>query len=447
MRRRVLWPILALAAAASGQTVLFGQNEHVKSVTAITEVYGDGQKVSAAAVEYDRDVLNAALSPSIFSVEGRTVSRIYANTAPAKADAGTDGRYVIIELARPPQSFGGRPGGGAGGPGGPAAPGAPRGPGGPGIALGGPNAVKGPRAPLKAAVRQTGEITVVGGQKYPPTAAPMESTRTVNLVVDDFRQFTFKDRETGLDLMYNLYIPKNYDPKRSYPMVLFIHDAGQTSGEVTTTLTQGLGAVIWATPSEQAKHEAFVLAPQYSRGAVVNDNSEYSSDLDVTVRLVEDVAGRYGIDRKRIYTTGQSMGCMLSIAMQIQYPDLFAASLLVAGQWDPQKMKALAHKNMWILVAEGDTKAFPGMTAATAAMEEAGGKVSRARWNARAGEAEMAANVKKMIGEGANIKFVAFEKGTVFPEGVAGGMEHMQTWVVAYSIEGSRDWLFTQVKR
>jgi predicted peptidase len=52
-------------------------------------------------------------------------------------------------------------------------------------------------------------------------------------------------------------------------MVLFIHDAGATSDQITTTLTQGVGAVIWATPSEQAKHEAFVLAPQYSRGMVV----------------------------------------------------------------------------------------------------------------------------------------------------------------------------------
>jgi predicted peptidase len=132
--------------------------------------------------------------------------------------------------------------------------------------------------------------------------------------------------------------------------------------------------------------------------------------------------------------------------MQIKYPDLFAASMLVAGQWDAQEMKALARKNMWILVGEGDTKAFPGMTASTAAMEEAGGKVSRAKWNARAGEAEMAANVKKMIDEGNNIKFVVFEKGTVFPEGVTGGMEHRQTWAVAYYIDGVRDWLFTQEK-
>jgi len=54
--------------------------------------------------------------------------------------------------------------------------------------------------------------------------------------------------------------------------------------------------------------------------------------------------------------------------------------------------------------------------------------------------------ILKMIDEGNNIKFVVFEKGTVFPEGVAGGMEHRQTWAVAYYIDGVRDWLFTQKK-
>jgi predicted peptidase len=120
--------------------------------------------------------------------------------------------------------------------------------------------------------------------------------------------------------------------------------------------------------------------------------------------------------------------------------------MLVAGQWDAKLMSALAHKNMWILVAEGDTKALPGMNAATAAMEEAGGKVSRARWNARAGAAEMTANVQKTIDEGANIQYTVFDKGTVWPEGQTGGMEHMQTWKVAYYIEGVRDWLFAQKK-
>jgi predicted peptidase len=49
-----------------------------------------------------------------------------------------------------------------------------------------------------------------------------------------------------------------------------------------------------------------------------------------------------------------------------------------------------------------------------------------------------------MIAEGTAVRHVVFDKGAVWPEGVSGGMEHMQTWKVACSIEGVRDWIFTQ---
>ena len=239
----------------------------------------------------------------------------------------------------------------------------------------------------------------------------MENDKQKTLIVDDFLKLEFKDSKTGETLKYNLFVPKNYDKKKSYPMVLFIHDAGVISDETDITLIQGLGAVIWATPSEQAKHECFVLAPQYS-AVSTNDPERY----DTAVHLIDSVVSQYSIDKNRLYTTGQSMGCMLSIAINIKYPDLFAASLLVAGQWDAQAMSVLANKKMWIIVSEGDTRAFPGMNASLAVMEAAGTKISRAKWNARAGEAEKAANARKMVEEGNNIKYAVFEKGTVWPE-------------------------------
>ncbi|MDD1723964.1 MAG: hypothetical protein LUQ07_02410, partial [Methanospirillum sp.] len=88
----------------------------------------------------------------------------------------------------------------------------------------------------------------------------------------------------------------------------------------------------------------------------------------MTVDLVQVIADQYNIDKNRIYTTGQSMGCMSSIAMDIKYPDLFAASLLVAGQWDPTLVSPMARQNLWIVVSEGDTKARPGMDNITAVL-------------------------------------------------------------------------------
>ncbi|MGA2170574.1 MAG: PHB depolymerase family esterase [Terracidiphilus sp.] len=226
-----------------------------------------------------------------------------------------------------------------------------------------------------------------------------------------------------------------------------MHDASVNSTEHDRTLIQGLGAVVWASPEDQAKHPAFVLAPQIN-SVIVTDDSKAFHLLDTIVRLLNSVANQYSIDKNRIYTTGQSAGCMSSLAINIKYPDLFAASLLVAGQWDPQATSVLVHKNMWIVVSEGDLKAFPGMNASVAVWEKEGAKITRGRWSARAPAEEQAADAKKMIDEGNNIKYALFEKGTTLPpaEAQSGGQEHMTSWQFAYRIPAIRDWLFTQSK-
>nr|OZC17080.1 putative esterase [Sporomusa silvacetica DSM 10669] len=394
------------------------KHKHIKSVTAITEVFGDGQKVTAVAVECDKEIDNSKLTESTFSVNGRTITKVYANTAAAKAALGVNGKYAIIELSTADEGaltfvpiFGETP----------------------------------KIAEAKVSVTQLGEIITTDGEKYTPDSNAVVNDQVINLVVDDFKQIEYKDPKTGKTLKYNLFVPNNYDKNKSYPMVLFIHDAGVTSTETKATLIQGLGAVIWATPSEQAKHECFVLAPQYA-SATVNDNSETTDDLDTTVSLINSLESQYKIDKNRLYTTGQSMGCMSSIALNIKYPNLFAASLLVAGQWDPTVVAPLVKDKLWIIVSEGDVKAFPGMNAITATLEKAGAKISRATWNGQLSAAEFASDVSKMIAEGKSIKYTVLKKGTVVPADQIddGGNNHRYTWRIAYTIEGVRDWLFTQ---
>jgi predicted peptidase len=436
---------------------------HVKSATAVGEVFGDGEKISAVIIEYDRDIDHSKLSPAAFSVTGRTITKVYSNKESARAPQGTNGRYVIIELSPDdrdaplysggPGGPGGRPGG-PGGPGGPGAPGAAGGPGGPpnaqanggGGARGGMGmGMAAKKKPLKVTVDQVGEITTTTGEIYPADPTAFETDKGVNLVVDDFKQFEFKDPVTGITLGYNLFVPRNYDKNKSYPLVLFMHDASITGAETSRTLTQGLGAVVWATPSEQAKHEAFVLAPAFGNG-LSTEGAVGDATADTVVHLVNSVTSQYNIDKNRMYTTGQSFGCMLSLAIMIRYPDLFAASMLVAGQRDAQATSVLLHNKMWIIVAEGDTRAFPGMNDSVAVWEKEGAKISKATWNARSSEAQLTADANKMLAEGNNIKYATFLKGTVFPAGQEGGIEHMATWPVAYRIEGVRDWLFAQTK-
>ncbi|MDV7217886.1 carboxylesterase family protein [Streptomyces prunicolor] len=263
-----------------------------------------------------------------------------------------------------------------------------------------------------------------------------------NLIVDDFQQFTFDDPATGQTLKYNLFVPKHYNPRKSYPLVLFMHDAGVVNVATEGPLVQGLGAVCWASPEDQARHEAFVLAPEY--GSVVIDDTYLPSTLfDATANLVDSVTGQYSIDPNRRYTTGQSMGGMMSLGLNIKYPDLFAAAFIVAGQWPEAQAVPLAKKNLWILVSADDTKAYPGEQAITEVIQEQGTKVSTALWDGQSTAAEFAADVRSMKAQRTPVNFAAYKTGTTVPTGSTTSA-HMDTWQTAYSIPGIRDWIMRQ---
>ncbi|MDB5784712.1 hypothetical protein [Caballeronia mineralivorans] len=246
-------------------------------------------------------------------------------------------------------------------------------------------------------------------------------------------------------LRYNLFAPKDYDASKSYPLVLFMHDAGATSDVTRTTLFQGLGAILWASPQDQATRPCFVLAPQYAE-IIADDDSHTSSMLDTTIDLIKTLADQYSIDRNRLYTTGQSGGCMMSIAMDIKYPRFFAASFLVAGQWDPALVKPLARRKLWILVSQDDDKAYPGQNAITDALEKDGAKISRAVWDGTWTAQEFQAAFEKIDAEGSPINYVTFRKGTFIPQGqsAAGASGHRNTWRIAYTIAPIREWVFRQ---
>ncbi|AIF49854.1 alpha/beta hydrolase-fold protein [Pelosinus sp. UFO1] len=425
------------------------KHKHIKSVTAINEVFGDGQKVSAVAVEYDSAIDTSKLKASDFTVEDKNVTKVYANTAAEKAYKGVNGQYVIVELdttITPDTGYGGGNGasndanGAGNGQNGNAEQGASQGgnrpPGNGGPTLGFVATDSAESKPLTVNVTQSGDIATVGGQTYKADSKVMTNSKDINLVVDDFKKLVYTDPNYNNEkLMYNLYVPKNYDPSKKYPLVLFMHDAGVVSNNPTNTLTQGLGAVVWAEPSEQAKNECFVLAPQYT-SIIADDTSQTTEQMDITVDLVKDLEKQYSIDSNRLYNTGQSMGGMTSIAMEIKYPDMFAASLLVACQWDVNKVTPMVKKNLWIVVSEGDNKANPGMDSITEALKKQGATVSKATWSAESSAAEFATDVSNMLAAGSNIYYTVFKNGN-----------HRYTWQYAYTIEGVRDWLFKQVKQ
>ena len=276
----------------------------------------------------------------------------------------------------------------------------------------------------------------------------MQNDEEIQAVLDQnaskFQQFTFTDEETGISFEYSLYVPENYDASQSYPLVMFIPDSTGAGKSAVEIVQQYYGATVWVTDEEQAKHASFVLVPAFT-GTVTTDNWEADPQIDATVKLIGQLAGEYSIDENRLYTTGQSMGCMSSLYLNSKYPDLFAASLYVSGQWDISVLSGMESQKFFYVTAGGDEKASGGQDEVMAMFDADGVAYSYGTWNAQNSAEEQDAAVEALLSEGLDANMIRFETGTVFKEGES-GMEHMASFNYAYKLMAVRDWLFEQSK-
>ena len=92
-----------------------------------------------------------------------------------------------------------------------------------------------------------------------------------NETLKKFRQLTFEDAKTGKTMSYNLLVPEGAEAGHKLPLVLFMADASTVGKDVAAPLTQGYGALEFASDRDQKEHPAFVLVPQYTEWAVQDD--------------------------------------------------------------------------------------------------------------------------------------------------------------------------------
>lgn len=418
--------LLALIVSTLGfNSALAAPTNHIKDVEAVTEIFGDGESLSAVILTYDKEILGKTVSREDFEVQERTISRAYVSETPEKGISAPKGHYVVLELEslpmveqmlpeHSPQDRAERESKGFHGP-----------------TLGS----HGNPHPLKtfsAEVIQIGSVETVNGKIY-ASSGKLFSSHTRQLIVENFIQDIYEDsQQNGATLAYNLFIPKNYNPNKKYPLVLFMHDAGAVSPEVKMTLCQGKGAIVFASPEFQAKNPCFVLAPQYDT-VIVDDNWQYGPELDRTIHLIEFLTEKYSIDKNRIYNTGQSMGGMTSIAMNVKYPEFFAASYLVACKWDANVTSPLSRQNIWAVAAEGDPGAMPSMAEILGNLESDGAKVIRQTIDASKPQAEINSQVAALIQDNCHIYYTLYKGGS-----------HRYTWQHAYDLNPALNWIFSQ---
>lgn len=268
----------------------------------------------------------------------------------------------------------------------------------------------------------------------------------VSTYASRFTQQTYEDSETGLAVTYNLFLPEGYDESKSYPMVVFIADSSCAKGDPMQSLTQGLGALVWASDEWQATHPTIVCVPTYAETILDDHNGYVTTDyVEATARLIDSVKTSYAVDASKIYGTGQSMGCMTTLILASEHPDLYAGCMFVDGQWDVSTLQGLEGQRFVYFAAEDDERAHTGMSEVMAMFEQDGVPFSSAQWDGNWSFDELSQAATELFSQGNDANFVSWAQGTI-QAGEGGGMGgasyHMASFDYAYRCVAAMEWLF-----
>ena len=127
------------------------------------------------------------------------------------------------------------------------------------------------------------------------------------------------DDENPTPTEYAVLLPPEYEPLRSYPTVVALHDGrGPRS------------AVEWLA-AEAAKRGYIVIAPEYNSPSK-GKGYRYSAEEHAAVQLsLRDARKRYSIDSNRVFLAGQLVGADMAWDFGLGHPDLFAGVISVSG--------------------------------------------------------------------------------------------------------------------
>ncbi len=165
-----------------------------------------------------------------------------------------------------------------------------------------------------------------------------------------------------VDYNYLIYTPKDYESKDAWPLMIFLHGAGERGDDLQQLKTHGPPKLI----AGGKDFPCIVLAPQCPKHLWW-----YPEAL---IELIDKVANEYKVDKKRIYLTGLSMGGYGTWALTAKYPKVFAAIAPICGAGDPEKAEAYVGIPTWVFHGGKDgTVPISGSEDMVKAIKAAGG--------------------------------------------------------------------------
>ncbi|MEZ6122519.1 MAG: alpha/beta hydrolase-fold protein [Planctomycetaceae bacterium] len=220
-------------------------------------------------------------------------------------------------------------------------------------------------------------------------AGPAPQNETPVAAADAFEVKTLTGTGGDIDgqkISYRLLSPATLKDGQTWPLVVFLHGAGERGTDNTAQLKYLPEQL--AQPQWRQRFPCFVLALQCQPDArwIETDWSlkephiqpeQPGTQMQALMQVLDTTLKSAPVDLNRIYLTGLSMGGFGTWDLAMRRPEMFAAVAPVCGGTDDSKVAVLKNVPVWVTHGSADTVVDPVRSrGAVEKLREAGGHVT-----------------------------------------------------------------------
>ena len=143
------------------------------------------------------------------------------------------------------------------------------------------------------------------------------------------------DVQVPVHLDYLLYLPADYEKQPSWPLILFLHGAGERGSDLEMLKKQALPKSI----ASGKQYPFIIVSPQCPK-------DKFWEPFEL-IALLDAVSAKYHVDQDRVYLTGLSMGGFGSWRLAAYAPERFAAMAPICGGGEIVLARRLKSLPIW----------------------------------------------------------------------------------------------------
>lgn len=157
--------------------------------------------------------------------------------------------------------------------------------------------------------------------------------------------------KTHKDSKYGLFVPHAYQGDKEFPLILFLHGAGERGEDGELPVKQGIANGGIKFKQNEKTFPFFVIFPQCKlKGSWLAGGP----DADRALAILDEVQKSYKIDSKRLYLTGLSMGGSGTWSLAAAHPNKWAAIAPICGRGEIDSASKIKHIPTWCFCGDQD---------------------------------------------------------------------------------------------